>query len=206
MKVASEATKVIIISVIAFAISLYIAKKYPIAYIISAISLVILIFSLYFFRDPTRNSNFKLNEISSPADGTVLSISDEGTEHIIIRIFLSIFNVHIQRSPVNGKIKEIKFFPGKFNIAYKHEAKDNQRNLIKITADNGKEIWVEQITGAIARRINCYVKENEYVKNGQKIGIIYFGSQVALYLPKDAKIIVKSGDKLKAGIDIIGTW
>lgn len=206
MKIATECTKVVVISILSFLISLYVGKTFKVAYVISALSLVIFLFSLYFFRDPKREKTFKDDEISSPADGTVLSISDEGKDKLVIRIFLSVFNVHIQRSPVSGKIKEIKFFPGKFNIAYKHEAKDNQRNLIKIISENQKEIWVEQITGAIARRINCYVKENEIVKNGQKIGIIYFGSQVALYLPKDVKILIKPGDKLKAGIDIVAKW
>lgn len=206
MKIASECIKVVVASLIIFLISLYVAKTFRAAYIISFLSLVVFIFSLYFFRDPKREKLFKDDEISSPADGTVLSISDEGTDKLIIRIFLSVFNVHIQRSPVNGKIKEIKFFPGKFNIAYKHEAKNNQRNLIKIVSENQKEVWVEQITGAIARRINCYVKENDIVKNGQKIGIIYFGSQVALYLPKEVKVLVKPGDKLKAGIDIVAKW
>lgn len=206
MKIASEATKIVVIAFIAFLISFYVAKTFKIVYFISALSLILLVFSLYFFRDPKREKIFKEDEISSPADGTVLSIDNETEDKVVIRIFLSIFNVHIQRSPIDGKIKEIIFFPGKFKIAYKHEAKDNQRNLIKIVSKNQKEVWVEQITGAIARRINCYVKENETVKNGQKIGIIYFGSQVAVYLPKDVKIIVKPGDKLKAGIDVIAKW
>lgn len=206
MKVASEAVKVVVLGIVVFLVSLYIAQRYSQAYIISAVSLISVLFSLYFFRDPTRNSYFNSSEISSPADGRIISISDEGSEHLVIRIFLSIFDVHIQRSPVSGKIKEIKFFPGRFNIAYKPQAKENQRNLIKIISENGKEVWVEQITGAIARRISCYVKENEKVVNGQKIGMIYFGSQVALYLPKDVKLRVKVGDKVKAGVDIIGTW
>ncbi len=206
MKIAPEAVKVVIISVITLLISLYTAKTFPSLYIVSAISGIILIFSLYFFRDPERKSNFKENEISSPADGRVISVSDEGLGMTVIRIFLSIFDVHIQRSPVKGKVKEIQFYPGKFHIAYKHQAKDNQRNKIKIVAENGKEVWVEQITGAIARRINCYVRENEQLDNGQKIGIIYFGSQVALYLPKDAKIKVKPGDVVRAGVDVVAEW
>lgn len=206
MKIASESVKVVIISLIVFILSTYSAKKFPALYTLSFLSLIVFIFSLYFFRDPERNPSFGPKDISSPADGTVLSISEEIPGTVVIRIFLSIFNVHIQRSPVNGKVKEIKFFPGKFNIAYKHDAKDNQRNLIKITAENGKEVWVEQITGAIARRIKCYVKENDELKNGQKIGIIYFGSQVALYLPKDVRIKVKPGDKIKAGIDTVAEW
>ncbi|MCX7641227.1 MAG: phosphatidylserine decarboxylase [Elusimicrobiales bacterium] len=206
MKIAQEAIKIVIISLIAIIISLYIARRFHAIYIISFISFIIFAFSLYFFRDPERNKNFIEKEIPSPADGTVISISNEGTDKIIVRIFLSIFNVHIQRSPVDGRIKEIKFFPGKFHIASTHQAKDNQRNLIKIETEQGKEVWVEQITGAIARRINCYVKEGDIVKKGQRIGIIYFGSQVAIYLPKDVNIKVKPNDKIKAGLDVIATW
>lgn len=207
MKIAQDAVKPIITCGIFFVISTLLAQKIPQLYALSTLSIIILLFLLYFFRDPNRNTKFSENEISAPGDGKIISISDEGNvDKIIIRIFLSIFDVHIQRSPVSGTVKEITFFPGKFHIAYKHNAKENQRNLIKIIASNGKELWVEQITGAIARRIACYVKEGQEIENGQKIGMIYLGSQVALYLPKDAKIKVKVGDKIKAGIDVIATW
>ncbi|MGC9070037.1 MAG: phosphatidylserine decarboxylase [Elusimicrobiales bacterium] len=206
MKVAPEARKLVIISLLSLIISLYAAKGFTPLYMVSFISAVVLLFSLYFFRDPKRNPNFKANEISSPGDGTVISISDEGSQMMVIRIFLSIFDTHIQRSPVKGRIKEIKFYPGRFSIAYKHKAKDNQRNMIKIVAQNGKEVWVEQIAGAIARRINCYVRQGQEINNGEKIGIIYFGSQVALYLPKDVKIKVKPKQKLKAAVDVVAEW
>ncbi|GAB4028379.1 MAG: phosphatidylserine decarboxylase family protein [Elusimicrobiota bacterium] len=162
------------------------------------------LFSLYFFRDPIRDRQFSDNQLASPADGTVLSIKEDG-DFLVMRIFLSVFNVHIQRAPVSGKIGKIKFTQGKFAVAYKPEAKDNQRNMIEIKTADGKIVMVEQITGAIARRIACYVKEGEEVKVSQKIGMIYFGSQVALYLPKEAKIIVKEGDKVFAGETILGT-
>lgn len=165
---------------------------------------VLALFSLYFFRDPLRDRQFTENQLASPADGTVLSIKEDG-DFLVMRIFLSVFNVHIQRAPVSGKIGKIKFTHGKFAVAYKPEAKDNQRNMIEIKTADGKTVMVEQITGAIARRIACYVKEGEEVKVSQKIGMIYFGSQVALYLPKEAKIIVKEGDKVFAGETILGT-
>lgn len=165
---------------------------------------VFTLFSLYFFRDPYREGHFAENEIASPADGTVMSIKEEG-DYLVLRIFLSVFNVHIQRAPFSGKIGKINFIHGKFMVAYDPMARENQRNSIEIKTLSGKKIVIEQITGAIARRIACYVKEGDNVNKSQKIGMIYFGSQVALFLPKDAKISVKEGDKVFAGETSLGT-
>ncbi|MCG2726107.1 MAG: phosphatidylserine decarboxylase [Elusimicrobia bacterium] len=157
-------------------------------------------FSFYFFRDPERDKSFAPGQIACPADGTVLSVKSEGNPDItVIRIFLSIFNVHLQRSPINGKILDTEFTKGNFAIAYKPEASVNQRKKIRIAADDGKVIEVEQITGSIARRIACYVKKDQKVKAGEKIGMIYFGSQVALYLPSSVNVLVKPGEKVQAG-------
>jgi len=205
MKIVKEGIYILIFSLAAIIISLYWARFYKVLYILTFISGILFLFSLYFFRDPQRNKQFSENEIASPADGTVLSVKTENG-FTVIRIFLSVFNVHLQRSPIDGKIIETKFTYGKFHIAYKPQAKDNQRNMIKIEGKDGKWAFVEQITGAIARRIACYVKEGDTVKIGQKIGMIYFGSQVALYLPQNAVITVKEGDKVFAGETIIGLW
>lgn len=174
---------------------------------LGVIFLVFTVFSMYFFRDPLRDRAFSPDQIACPADGTVLSIKQEDNkDQVVVRIFLSVFNVHIQRAPIAGKIAAIKFTQGKFAVAYRPEAKDNQRNLIRIEGEKGRVVEVEQITGAIARRIVSYVKEGEKVEVSRKIGMIYFGSQVALYLPKDAKILVKEGEKVAAGETVIGTW
>ena len=164
-------------------------------------------FSLYFFRDPVRNKTFAPGDIACPADGTVLSVGSEGNPDItVIRIFLSIFNVHLQRSPIAGKVLSSEFIKGKFAVAYKPAASVNQRNKIKIAAADGKVIEVEQITGAIARRIASYVKADQEVKAGEKIGMIYFGSQVALYLPSSVKVLVKPEEKVQAGETTIAVW
>ncbi|MEW5950830.1 MAG: phosphatidylserine decarboxylase [Elusimicrobia bacterium] len=169
-----------------------------------AVFSILTLFSLYFFRDPKRDAVFSDNQIACPADGTVMSLKEEG-DYLVLRIFLSVFNVHIQRAPFSGKITKINFVPGKFKVAYDPMAKDNQRNSIEMITNSGKKVIVEQITGAIARRIACYVKEGQEVKTSQKIGMIYFGSQVALYLPKDAKVSVKEGDKVFAGETSLGS-
>ncbi len=164
-------------------------------------------FSAYFFRDPERDKVFAPGEIACPADGTVMSVKNEGTPGItVVRIFLSVLNVHVQRSPMDGKVEKTKYTKGAFAIAYKPEAADNERNLIRITGEYGRAVEVEQITGSIARRIACYVKEGQDVKIGERVGMIYFGSQVAVYLPETAKIMVKPGDKVTGAETVLGLW
>ncbi len=164
-------------------------------------------FSAYFFRDPERDRVFAPGEIACPADGTVMSVKNEGKPGImVVRIFLSVLNVHVQRAPMEGKITATKYTKGKFAIAYKPEAADNERNQISIAGEYGRTVDVEQITGSIARRIACYVKEGQNVKIGERIGMIYFGSQVAVYLPESARILVKPGDKVAGAETVLGLW
>ncbi|MEI7528088.1 MAG: phosphatidylserine decarboxylase, partial [Elusimicrobiota bacterium] len=128
-------------------------------------------FSAYFFRDPERNTVFAPGQIACPADGTVMTIQNEGTPGItVVRIFLSVLNVHVQRSPMEGKVESIKYTKGKFAIAYKPEAANNERNRIRITGEGGRAVEIEQITGSIARRIACYVAEGQQVKIGERVG------------------------------------
>ncbi len=164
-------------------------------------------FSAYFFRDPERDRIFAPGEISCPADGTVMSVGNEGVPGVkVVRIFLSIFNVHVQRAPMEGRIEKIKYTKGKFAVAYKSEAANNQRNLIRIGGEYGRFVEVEQITGSIARRIACYVKEGQDVRIGSRIGMIYFGSQVAVYLPENARLLIHPGDKVTGAETVLGLW
>ena len=164
-------------------------------------------FSAYFFRDPERDRVFAPGEIACPADGTVMSVKNEGKPGIVVvRIFLSVLNVHVQRAPMEGKITATKYTKGKFAIAYKPEAADNERNLIGIAGEFGRTVDIEQITGSIARRIACYVKPGDSVKIGERVGMIYFGSQVAVYLPESARILVKPGDKVAGAETVLGLW
>ena len=168
---------------------------------------VFALFSAYFFRDPERDKVFAPGEIVCPADGTVLSVRTEDDPNVtVVRIFLSIFNVHLQRSPMEGKVESVTYTRGKFAIAYKPEASENERNLIKITGENGRFAHVEQLTGSIARRIIAYVKPGDAVKAADRIGMIYFGSQVAVYLPRTARVLVKPGDKVYGAETILGLW
>ena len=164
-------------------------------------------FSAYFFRDPERDKIFAPGEIACPADGTVMSVgAEENPEITVVRIFLSIFNVHIQRAPADAKVESVKYSKGSFAIAYKPEAAKNERNLISFSDASGRKFAVEQITGSIARRIACYVNPDQEVKTSQKIGMIYFGSQVAVYIPGSARVLIKPGDKVAGGETILGLW
>ncbi|MDO8805952.1 MAG: phosphatidylserine decarboxylase [Elusimicrobiota bacterium] len=164
-------------------------------------------FSAYFFRDPERDKVFAPGDIACPADGTVMSVKNEGAPGItVVRIFLSVFSVHVQRAPMEGKIEKIKYTRGKFAIAYKPEAAQNERNLIRITGEYGRFVEVEQITGSIARRIACYVAEGQAIRQGERIGMIYFGSQVAVYLPESARVLVKPGDKVTGAETALALW
>lgn len=174
---------------------------------LSSICLIFCIFVLFFCRDPKREIPFNENEITAPADGTILSIKTEDDPNtIVIRIFLSIFNVHIQRAPYNGEVTETKYTKGTFLFANNPGADKNERNLIAFKTAKG-DIAMEQITGAIARRIECWVNKDDVVKTGQKVGFIYFGSQVALYLPKDKiTLTVKEGQAVQGGLTVMGLW
>jgi phosphatidylserine decarboxylase len=164
-------------------------------------------FSAYFFRDPERDKVFAPGEIACPADGTVMSVTNEGAPGItVVRIFLSVLNVHVQRAPMEGKVTKTKYTKGNFAIAYKPEAAQNERNLIRIEGEYGRFVEVEQITGSIARRIACYVKEGQAIRQGERVGMIYFGSQVAVYLPDTVRVLVKPGDKVAGAETALALW
>lgn len=160
----------------------------------------------FFFRDPIRRSSQNSDGLLSPADGKVLKIQNVescpgfSSPVRIVSIFLSIFDVHITRAPISGLVRELEYKPGKFFKAYKEEAGlENEHNSIFLEGDQAK-ILVKQIVGFAARRIKCFVKKNERVIRGQKIGLMYFGSRVDLYLPQDIQIEVTLNQKVKAGI------
>ncbi|MFC1501215.1 phosphatidylserine decarboxylase [Elusimicrobiota bacterium] len=170
---------------------------------IAGVLLVILaLFFAYFFRDPNREIIKNDSQIISPADGTVLEVVDENGNKVV-RIFLSIFNVHLQRSPVKGTIKSVQFNPGKFLKAYHPDAhSQNQNNIITIGTAKGDFI-VKQISGILARRVISWVKPGDNVEQGEKIGFIRFGSQVDVYIPCESETNIKKGDKVVAGRTVL---
>lgn len=174
---------------------------------VGAIFTLLAVFCAFFFRDPKRDAAFAEDEIACPADGTVMSIkTEEDPNSVVIRIFLSIFNVHVQRSTLTGQVGEIFYNEGSFLFADHPESSKNERNLIQINQGD-RFAHVEQITGAIARRIECWVKPGQDLKIGEHLGLIRFGSQVAVYLPKDrVRVIVKEGQKVEGGLTVLALW
>ena len=166
-------------------------------------------FTAFFFRDPEREIPAGEGLIVSPADGTVLGIDTLENVPFLdgvyqrVSIFLSIFNVHINRAPIAGKIIHRQYNPGKFFPANAPKAStDNEQNTIVID-DKGYIVMVRQIAGIIARRILCWVNPGVSVERGERFGLIRFGSRTEIYVPASAKIEVKVGDKLQGGVTII---
>ena len=160
----------------------------------------------YFFRDPKRTIPQNKNMLLAPADGKIVKIqTDESHPSFpspvnVISIFLSLFDVHITRAPLNGTVKEIEYKPGQFFPAYKDEASlRNESNSLFINGEK-LNILVKQIAGVAARRIKCFIKKNERITKGQKMGLIYFGSRVDLFLPQNIQIKVSLNQKVKAGL------
>ncbi len=167
-------------------------------------------FCVYFFRDPLRVIPQDESLVLCPADGKVLEVI-EGTDPTlsgpvwIIRIFLSVFDPHLQRSPVSGRVQKIDYKRGKFLDARDPRAAfENEQNRVVIEATHGPmRLVVTQIAGLIARRIVCWVREGQSVKAGERIGLIRFGSQVDVVLPKACEVRVKAGDRVTAGDTIL---
>jgi phosphatidylserine decarboxylase len=177
----------------------------PLAAIIpGALLFIFALFCVFFFRDPKIEITQGDNLILSPCNGTVMEIVENEHEKII-RVFLSIFNVHLQRSPVDGVVTSVTHQNGKFLMAWDPQAHSlNEQNIFTIQAADGV-YTVRQIAGFLARRCVSWVKTGDTVKAGDKIGMIKFSSQVDLHLPPSVIILVKKGDKVKAGITVAGT-
>lgn len=165
---------------------------------------IIAFFVLQFFRDPPRDIPENKNAILAPADGRIVAI--EKTEDpylkrdaIKISVFMNVFNVHSNRSPVDGKVEDKWYFPGKFiNADLPKASLENERNALWIKSDNGADITCVQVAGLIAKRIVCHITANEHLRRGQRFGFIRFGSRVDVYLPLNIKINVNIGDKVSA--------
>lgn len=177
--------------------------------ILGAIFLVLTLFLVYFFRDPERNILEDKNVIYSPADGTVIQIQKEPepaflkTEATVVRIFMTPLNVHIQRAPIKGRIEYLEYKKGKFLPANLDKAaSDNEQNLIGI--NGGVKVLIKQIAGILARRIVCWMHMEQGVSQGERIGMIKFGSQVDIYLPENIELKVKVKEKVKAGLTVLG--
>ena len=165
--------------------------------------LMITIFVVQFFRDPTRSANTNPNEVTSAADGRVIAIEKtrdpfNNRDSLKISVFMNVFNVHSNKAPISGKVTQKIYKPGSFfNAALEKASSENELCAITIKTHDKKIITSVQIAGLIARRILCYASEGETLSKGQRYGFIRFGSRVDHYLPANSKVKVKLGQKVK---------
>jgi phosphatidylserine decarboxylase len=205
--IAKEGWPFITISVFAF-IGLFLAGYLGIGLIFFAIS----VFIFQFFRDPKRVAPIDLNAISSPADGRVVFVGKgvdplQKIETLKISVFMNVFNVHSNRSPIEGTVESTEYTAGKFfNADLDKASEHNERNAILFADINGRKLTCVQIAGLIARRICCYVSEGDNVKRGARFGFIRFGSRVDIYLPTESKPLVSVGDRIFAHSTALALW
>ena len=205
-KIHKEGYKFLAISILATFIVLLFSKFF------GSILVLISFWVYYFFRDPERYSINDDKYLVSPADGLITDISErsgpvelrlENITYTRISVFMNVFNCHVNRSPVPGKIEEIYYKPGKFlNASLDKASEENERNYYKIKTINGEEIIIVQIAGLIARRIVCEVEQDQNLKQGERIGMIRFGSRVDIYF-KNKEVLARQGQNVVAGESLI---
>lgn len=178
--------------------------------LLSAIAMLLAAFSVYFFRNPHRTVPSVDGAVISPADGVVIYLGDALEEHLgeqmtKISIFMSVFSVHINRAPITGKILDNFYVTGKFlDVRDERATFENERNGLVVESAKGLRIVVVQVAGLIARRIVCYPVVGEMMVQGQRYGLIRFGSRLDVYLPKGSDVKVQMGQKTVAGETILG--
>jgi len=179
--------------------------------VLALLGLLATFFVCYFFRDPDRVTPVLEGGVVSPADGRVIKVERLESTHFAkgpcrrVSIFMSVFNVHVNRIPFHGRIAKIEYYPGKFFSANLDKAsRFNEHNAVHLETENGQTLCFVQIAGLVARRIICRIQEGEDVARGQRFGLICFGSRLDVYLPVDTQITVTVGDVVSAGTSLIG--
>jgi phosphatidylserine decarboxylase len=179
---------------------------------LSILLCLVTLFTLYFFRNPRRHAPLSEQVVVSPADGRVLHVSkcreekffrDETTK---VSIFMSLFDVHINRSPISGIVEERSYNPGKFHLASADKSStENEQNAVFIKGENDLRVLFVQIAGLVARRIVCYPDRGDRLERGQILGLIRFGSRLDVYLPEGVQAAVEPGDRVRGGESVLGT-
>jgi phosphatidylserine decarboxylase len=171
------------------------------------------VFLAAFFRDPERQVPGSAGLVVAPADGRVIQV--EGGARVPellgpasrLSIFMSPFNVHVNRAPVTGTVRSVHYQRGRFHAAFSPKASpDNERNTILLVDERNEQFLIVQVAGAMARRIVCYVAPDERVERGARCGMIMFGSRVELYVPESVSVMVRPGDRLRAGESVVGVY
>ena len=181
------------------------------------IGFILSLWCVYFFRDPSRVTPDLKNIVVAPADGKIIKIDLSKNPEVLsekktsemqkISIFMNVFNVHVNRIPVSGKIVWLKYIPGTFlNASLDKSSEDNERMIAKIEVYKNVFVYVVQIAGLVARRIKCDLSENQSVNCGERYGIIRFGSRLDIYMPKDFLLKVKTGQLAISGETVVAEF
>ena len=208
-KIHKEGYKFLAISILATFVVLFFSK------FLGFVFIVITVWVYYFFRDPERYSIDDDKFLVSPADGLITDISErsgpeelrlENTTYTKVSVFMNVFNCHVNRAPISGKVEEIYYKPGKFlNASLDKASEENERNYYKLkSTKNNEEIIIVQIAGLIARRIVCETEQGQELNQGDRIGMIRFGSRVDIYF-KNKKVLAKIGQNVIAGESLIAS-
>jgi len=211
--IARDGWSLILIGLVLTVVILWACTRWDslILFIVGLAFAFVTVFSVYFFRDPERTFTPQPDLLVSPADGTIVEIDTldthpfVGDSTVCVSIFLSIFNVHVNRIPIDGTIDYVKYIPGEFFPAFEKKASEkNEHTEIGITSVSGQKIVFKQIAGIIARRIVYHLSSGDTVNAGARFGMIRYGSRVDLLLPPSARLDVKVGDCVRGGESIIG--
>jgi phosphatidylserine decarboxylase len=177
------------------------------------LGLVLTLFFIYFFRDPERTVPAGPGLVISPADGRIIVLEQVREETFLkqpvqkLSIFMNVFDVHVNRAPVAGRVQGMVYRPGRYLAANRPEAPDqNEQLAVHLRTAEGGEVVMVQIAGLLARRIVPYVQEGDDLDRGERVGLICFGSRVDLYFPEQCQVQVRIGQKVKAGSSILGRW
>jgi phosphatidylserine decarboxylase len=218
MKIHKEGTSTITIILLLLALTLFFVNFFNpeqtiFHYLLYAMAFGFFIFILRFFRNPDRPVTPDDSVLICPADGKVVVIEEAHEneyfkdKRLQVSIFMSPNNVHKNWYPASGKINYYRHHPGKFLVAWHPKSSElNERTTVVIEQENGTEILVRQIAGAVAQRISCYAREGQNIQQGAELGFIKFGSRVDLFLPVGTKISVNKNQKVQGCIDKIATW
>ena len=195
----------------AFAVVAYLL--WPRGVPLAALGLLLSLFSLWFFRNPDRTPPSRAGVVVSPADGRIVYAGESPSGRYAaedgkrVSVFMSPMDVHVNRAPVTGRVASIRYHKGAFHVASVDKASlMNEQNGVAISTPEGRTVTYVQIAGMLARRIVCDLKEGDAVRQGQRVGMIRFGSRVDLYLPAEVRLSVGVGDRVRAGESVIGTF
>ncbi|MFQ5666020.1 MAG: phosphatidylserine decarboxylase family protein [Candidatus Binatia bacterium] len=181
--------------------------------VLATVALALTLFVVSFFRDPHRVIPAAPAIVVAPADGRVIKVERvrDGRylagEAVLVSVFMSPLNVHVNRVPVTGRVVDLHYNPGKYFRAFADKASlDNEQHAVSMEDEQGRRLCCVQIAGFLARRIVCYLRPGQWVQRGQRYGMIMFGSRTDLYLPPGVQVRVRVGDRARGGVTVIAQW